>query len=135
MATRKKTWVYNPPKQKKTKPQISEESKQNIQKKGNEIVEKVLKPEYLKPVPEDQKLNHIIDIYTKWYRNYFYFCVKYQCPPDSYSKTFESKFARLEYLAEDEFQYSYMRHTEQWFSTYKGTLNECLDHVTNEIPC
>jgi len=134
MATRKKTWVYSPPKPKKKSSKVPEEMKQYLQEKGDEIVEKIFKPEYLKPVPEEQTLNHIVDIYTKWYRNYFYFCVKYQCPPDSYSSSFENKFVRLEYLGDDKFQYSYMRHTGQWWPTRKMTIDECLKHVMTQIP-
>ena len=78
----------------KKKPKVPEEMKLYLQKKGDEIVEKIFKPEYLEPVPEKQTINHIIDIYTKWYRNCFYFCVKYQCPPDSYLSSFENKFVR-----------------------------------------
>ena len=135
MATRKKTWVYSPPISTKTKPTVPEEMKQYLQDKGNEIVENVFKPEYLELVSEEHKFNHIVDIYTKWYRNYFYFCVKYQCPPNSYPSSFENKFVRLEYLGDDKFQYSYMRHTGQWHPTFKMTIDECLKHVTTEIPC
>lgn len=135
MATRRKTWVYSPPKQKKKSSKVPEEMKQYLQEKGDEIVEKIFKPEYLKPVPEEQTHNHIIDIYTKWYRNYFYFCVKYQCSPDSSLSSIENKFVRLEYLGDDNFQYSYMRHTGQWWPTHKMTIDECMKHVITEIPC
>jgi hypothetical protein len=135
MATRKKMWAYSPPKPTRVKPKVSEEIKLYLQEKGDEIVEKIFKPKYLIPTPEKQILNHIIDIYTKWYRNSFYFCVKYQCPPDSYSSFFESKFAKFEYLGDEKFQYSYMRHTGQWFPTSIMTIDECLDAITTEIPC
>ena len=135
MATRKKTWVYSPPKPTKEKSKVPEEMKQHMQEKGDEVVENIFKPKYLEPTPEEQTLNHIVDIYTKWYRNYFYFCVKYQCPPDSYPSSFENKFVRFEYLGDDKFQYSYMRHTGQWWPTSKMTIDECLEHVTTEIPC
>ena len=134
MATRKKTWIYSPPNPPKTKPKISEHMKQYLPKKGDEIVEKIFKPEYLKPVPENLTINHIVDIYTKWYRNCFYFCVKYQCPPQSYSAFFESKFVKFEYIGDEKFQYSYMRHTGRWIPTSKMTMDECLKHVTSEYP-
>lgn len=135
MATRKKTWVSSPPKPTKTKPKIPEELKQYLQEKGNKIVEDIFKPEYIKIVPEEQTLNHIVDIYTKWHRDYFYFCVKYQCPPGSRPSSFENKFVRFEYLGDDKLQYSYMRHTGQWYPTFKMTIDECLKHVITEIPC
>jgi len=134
MATRKKTWNYCPPSPSKLKPKVSDEMKQYLTKKGNEIVERIFKPEYLKPIPEKQTLNHIVDIYTKWYRNSFYFCVKYKFPPESYSSFLESKFVRFEYIGNDKFQYSYMRHTGKWLPTSKMTIDECLKHVATEMP-
>ena len=107
---------------------------QYLEEKGNEIVEKIFKPEYLVPVPEEQILNHLINIYTKWYRGCFYFCVKYKCPPNANRSSFENKFVRLEYLGDDNFQYSYMRHNGRWNSTFKMTTDECLKKVTMEIP-
>ncbi len=64
MATRKKTWVYSPPKPTKTKPKVPEEMKQHLQEKGDEVVENIFKPKYLKPVPEEQTFTHIVDIYN-----------------------------------------------------------------------
>ena len=106
MATQKKTWNYSPPSLSKVKPNLPEEMKQYLTKKGGEIVEKIFKPQYLKPVPENLTINHIVDIYTKWYRNCFYFCVKCQCPPESYSEFFESKFVKFKYIGDEKFQYS-----------------------------
>ena len=134
MALRKKTWSYGPAKSKKIKPKASEELIQYLQKKGNEIVEKIFKPKYLLTVSEEQTLNQIVDIYAKWYRSSFYFCVKYKCPPDAHRLSFENKFVRLEYLGNDKFQYSHMRHTGKWNPTFKMTTDECLKHVTLEVP-
>ena len=135
MATRKKRWVYSPPKPTKTNPKVPEEIKRYVQEKSNNIVENIFKPKYIKPNTEGYTSNNIVDIYTKWYRNYFYFCVKYERPSGSYPSSFESKFARFEYLGDDKFQYSYMRHTGQWWPTFTMTIDECLEHVTTEIPC
>jgi hypothetical protein len=136
MAKRKKTWSYNPQQPKKSKPKISEEMKQYLQEKADEIVEKIFKPQYLLPISEEQRLNQIEDIYTKWYRNYFYFCVKYISPPDSDSNrsSFENKFVRLEYVGDNEFRYSYLRHNGQWNSTFKMPIDKCLEHVALEVP-
>ncbi len=133
MATRrKKTWVYSPPR--KPKPKVPDDIKSDVQKKGDEIVENIFKPEYVKPLPKTHELNHLIDIYTKWYRNYFYFCSTYACSLDALSSSFESKCARLEYLGENTFELSYMRHTGQWWSLLTGTREECLEHVSTMIP-
>ena len=58
MTSRKKKWRYNPPKPQKPKFNITEEMKQYLKQKGDEIVEKIFKPEYLEPVPEKQVNNH-----------------------------------------------------------------------------
>ena len=134
MATRKKTWTYSPPKISKAKPKVPEEIQEYLTKKGDEIVEKILKPEHLKPLPAEQTLNHAVDIYTKWHRNCFYFCVKYQCPPGSYSSFFESKFVKFEYLGDEKFRYSYMRHTGRWYPISEMTMDECLKHATSMYP-
>ena len=72
-----------------------------------------------------------MDIFTKWYRNYFYFCAKYHNPgPNAISPFFETKFARMEYVAEDQFNLSYMRHTGQWWELFSGlSLNECIETI------
>jgi len=134
MALRKKTWTYGLSKSKKIKPKAPEALIQYLQKKGDEIVEKIFKPKYLLSVSEEETLNQIVDIYTKWHRNYFYFCVKYKCPPDAHRQSFENKFVRLEYLGNDEFQYSHMRHNGKWNPIFKMTTDKCLKHVTSEVP-
>ncbi len=134
MATRK-TWRYNPKKIKEPKPELSEELKRDIKTKADKIVATIFKPEHLSPVSqEEQSLNQMVDIYTKWYRNAFYFCSKYKCPANSIAPFFESKFVKFEYLGEDKFQYSYMRHTGKWYPTSVITLEECLERVASEVP-
>jgi hypothetical protein len=133
MATRKKTWRYSPTKSKKSKPKVPENVIQYLQEKGDEIVEKVFKPEYLMPVTNEKEINQIVDIYTKWHRNSFYFCVKYKCPPGANRTFLENKFVKFEYLGDDEFRYSYMRHTGKWHPTFKMTADECLKHATTEF--
>ena len=65
-----------------------------------------------------------------------YFCVKYISPPDSDSNrsSFENKFVRLEYVGDNEFRYSYLRHNGQWNSTFKMPIDKCLEHVALEVP-
>jgi hypothetical protein len=76
-----------------------ENVKADVERKAAELVEKVLKPQHIKPPPEDVRFNYIVDIYTRWRGNYFYFCAKYHSPgPNAISPFFEVKFARLEYV-------------------------------------
>lgn len=123
-------WLYKPP-PRKPKHDVPEPIKAEVERRVNELVERVLKPEHIKPPPEDKIFNYVVDIYTKWYRNYFYFCAKYCCPaPNAISPFFEDKFARLEYAGGDTFNLSYMRHTGQWFEMFgEITLDECIEAI------
>jgi hypothetical protein len=135
MARRKKIWLPNS--QKYPKPKVPDIIKAELEKKSSELVESVIKTKHIKPPPEDDnRFNYIVDIYTKWYRNYFYFCAEYRCPgPNAISPFFEARFARLEYVGNDHFNLSYMRHTGQWWEIYTElSLNECLAAIRDE-PC
>jgi len=132
VSRKKKTWVYSPPR--KPKPKVPDEVKQALQEKGDEIVGKIFRPEYLEPVPEQLIINHLMDFYAKWYRNYFYFCSKYKCPSEAYSSSFESKFARMEYIGNNKFELSYMRHTGQWVQLEIGTMDDCLKSISTMVP-
>ena len=131
MAKSKKMWVYSPPKP--PKPKVPESVKAEVEKKAIELVEFTLKPK-IEPPPKDECFNYLVDIYTKWHRNYLYFCSKYCSPdPNAISPHFETRFARLEYTGEDRFILSYMRHTGKWWELYEGlTLDECLKAIRDE---
>ena len=127
---RQKIWVYNPP-----KPKVSNAIKRQVEAKATELVSTVLKPEHIKPPPRNPRWNYIVDIYTKWHRNYFYFCAKYACPgPHALSPSFDTGFSRLEYVGsvsqESRFNISYMRHTGRWWEIGHGlSLEECLAEI------
>ena len=85
-----------------------------MNKAAVELVEAILKPRYIKPPLKNEQFNYIVDIDTRWYRNYFYFCAKCACPgPNAISSFFEVKFARLEYAGDDPFHLSFIRYTEE----------------------
>ncbi len=100
------------------------------------MIESELKPRFVKPPPEDLHWNYIVDISSKWYRSYFYFCAQYRCPaPNCISEFFEVKFARLEYVGKDRFNLSYMRHTEQWWELYTDLpLESCFLDIIRSDP-
>ena len=126
MAQKQKMWTWGPAKQPKSK--IPENTKRDLETKANDLVESFLKPTYIKPPPKDKDFNYIIDIFTKWYRGYFYFCSKYHCPsPNAISPFFEDKFARLEYIGNNCFNLAFMRHTGQWLEIHTNlSIDECL---------
>ena len=60
--------MSNPPKQ--TKPKVPELVKSALKEKSDEVIENTLKPKHIKTPPTDNDFNYLVDIYTKWYRNY-----------------------------------------------------------------
>jgi hypothetical protein len=130
MAKSRKMWVFSPSKQSN----LSDDVKAKVTAKAKDIIDTVLKPKHVKPPAEDKPFNYIVDIYAKWHRNYFYFCAKYACPgPNAISPYFEVKFARLEYVGNNQFNLAYMRHTEKWWELYTElSLVECLNAIRDE---
>lgn len=131
--TRKKVWMFAPPKPAKAK--VPDKTKIEVKKKCDEFIETVLKPLHIKPPPEDRDWNYIVDMHSKWYQCYFYFIAIYNSPsPQAIKPSFEVKFARLQYMGNDGFNLSYMRHTEQWFELFEDlSLEECLENI-KEMP-
>lgn len=127
-----RTWILAP--KKTPKPQVPDNLRAEVQAKANDLVEAVLKPQHVKRPPKKPQFNYITDIWTKWHHSYFYFCATYACPgPNAISPSFETQFARLEYVGGNRFNISYMRHTGKWFELFHGlTLQECLDHVRDD---
>lgn len=130
--SRQYQWVYSP--SSAPKPKVPDEIKTEVQEKAQKLVEEVLKPQHVKAPPKDARFNYITDIFTKWYRNYFYFCSTYACPgPNAISPSFESKFARMEYVGDGKFNLAYMRHTEKWWEVFTDlTLDEALETIRDD---
>jgi len=132
MAKQQKMWIYSPPKQPKAG--VPNSLKEEVQTKANKLIQSVLIPTHVLPPPKDMKFNYLIDIYSKWRGSYFYFCSKYCCPgPNAISPFFEAKYARLEYIGNNRFNLSYMRHTGKWWEIRTGlSLDECLSAIRDE---
>ncbi len=128
----RKTWRPSCPKRLGHK--VPESVKVHVKEKADHLIESTLKPDHIKAPPKDTDFNYIVDVYSKWYHSYFYFCSTYRCPsPNAMSAFFESRFARLEYTGDERFSLSYMRHTGQWVELFTNlTLDECLESIRNE---
>jgi hypothetical protein len=128
----KKTW--RPPPPKKARHKVPEKVKIHVKERADHLIESMLKPEHIKPAPKNTHLNYIVDIYSKCYQSYFYFCATYRCPsPNAISEFFENRFARLEYAGNEHFNLSYMRHTGQWRELSTNlSLDECFERIRNE---
>ncbi len=131
MAT-KRRWMYVPPKP--AKPKVPEYLKSVVKTRADEFVETFLKPNFIKERPKDYQWNYPVDIFTKWYQRYFYFCSTWRSPhPDSISEYFEIRFARLEYAGNDKFNVAYMRHTGQWWEIFQGlSLDQCIEEIRTD---
>src|SRR5208283_5775172 len=87
MAT-KKGWMYVPPKPAKLN--VPKFEKAAVKCKADEFVESFLKPTFIKEPPKDYQWNYVVDIFTKWYQWYFYFCSTWRSPsPNAISERLE----------------------------------------------
>lgn len=131
-AKSQKRWVYAP--RKKPPPKVPAELKREVEEKANALVETVLKPRYVPPPPEDPQFNYIEDLYTKWYRSFFYFCAQYRSAgPYALGGHFEARFARMRYAGAGLFDLAFMRYTDEWVEVYAGlTLDGCLASIRDD---
>jgi len=127
----RKMWMYVPPKP--PKPKVPEDLKAEVTAQAETLIEE-WKPQFIKEPPKEDQFNYIVDLYTKWFRGYFYFCAKYACPgPTAISPFFESRSARMEYVGERRFNLAYMRHTGEWIEVEHGlTVNACLEAIRKD---
>ena len=116
------------------KPKVTTLIKSNLEEAAENLIDQVLKPKNVNiPTPECS-FNYLVDIFTKWYGNSFYFCSKYNSPGENaISPSFEMKFARMVYIGDEKFNLSYMRHNDKWFELYRNlTIKECLNAIEHE---
>ena len=132
MAKPRNVWMTIPAK--KSKSSVPDSIKAELEAKATGLIENVLKPKHVQPPPKDQQFNYIIDIGTKWHRNYFYFFSTYACPaPNSLSPTFESKFARLDFVGNAKFALCYMRHNGKWVGLFDAlSVDDCLKAIQDD---
>ena len=127
-------WTSGGSRSKSTGTGVPQAVKIAVATKANELIETVLKPQHVKPPPDNPQFNYIVDIYGKWYQRYFYLCATYHVSgPNAAAPSFEAKFARMEYVGSDSFNLSFMRHTKQWVELYTDlSLDECLESIGDE---
>jgi hypothetical protein len=108
--------------------------KQEVSHKATDLIEKVLKPKHVEPPPKGQQLNYLVDMTTKWLGSKCYFISIYRSPgPHALSPTFETKFARMEYVGDAKFALSFHRHTGQWVRLYDAlSVDECLKAIQDD---
>jgi len=124
---KEKSWILSPKKDSKTK--LTESEKIEIQNYFQPLIDG-FKKQYIQENP-DKEFNYLIDVYSKWYQNYFYLCEKFKSEhPNRLVDEFEEKFVRLKFTAKNQFEFSYFRHTGQWFLVADGlTMEDCRDMI------
>jgi hypothetical protein len=132
MARPRKGWLSTSGKT--AKPTLPGKLRDEVDSKAKELVETVLKPQHVHPPAKDERFNYITDITTRWIGSKYYFLSIYHCPgPDAVSPTFETKFARMEYVEGDKFVLSFMRHTGQWVALYNAvSVDECMKAIKDD---
>ena len=114
----RKQWVVSSSPHVKAK--VTDAIKMELTDNANALIENVIKPNHISPPPTDNDFNYLVDVYSKWYRNYFYFCSTYNCPsPNATAPSFDIKWARMEFVGNNKFNVSYMRHTEKWAEVFQ----------------
>ena len=130
MAKPAKTWVVNSKRPKSAVPELVKKRLANL---ASELIEKELRARYVKRRHKNEKYNYLADIYTKWSRNFFYFCATYRSPEQgAMPQEFEMKFARLEYLGTGKYNLSYQRHNGQWWETDRNVSQARAFQLINE---
>ncbi len=121
-------WVYHPTSKPGTKPPDS--LKLEVVEAAGEIIAD-WKKKFIRPAPKGHDFNYLIDLYTRWRGNYFYLMGTFACPnPRAISPTFDTGFARLEYVGNRLFDLAYMRHTGKWSQTGQAlSLEACLQLI------
>ena len=104
----KMVWVYSPT--------ATKVEKDDISKQFESLIEELKKN--LEPIPEPQKNNHCIDVFSKWRGNFFYIMQKFKTGENGIKDFFELGLARLEFYGENRFNLSFFRHTGKWEPHY-----------------
>src|SRR5262249_28331292 len=131
---KKQQWAWLPSSQGSRPGGVDEAVKVQAEARARELIEQVLKPQHVKPPPEDARSNYITDITLKWHGSSLFFLAISACPgPNAIAPSFEEKFARMRYAGGDRFDLAYMRHTGQWFELHQGlTVDQCLEAIRDD---
>jgi hypothetical protein len=132
MAKPRKAWLFGP--DKKPKSSLPGTVKDEVNAKAKELIENVIKPKHIQPPPQGRQLNYITDITTKWLGSKCYFIsIYHSLGPHAISPTFETKFARMEYVGNAKFALSFMRHTGQWVELYDAvSVDDCMKAIQGD---
>lgn len=116
------------------RPEVPDNIKRELTEQANAFLERKFRPGINKESAEKHGFNYIVDLYTKWWSNYFYLCAKYRRPqPGAQEEFFDVRTTRLEYTGNGRFNLAYMRHTGRWHEVFQGlTIDESLDTIEEQ---
>jgi hypothetical protein len=96
---------------------FSAEGKQAIKEEVDKIIERYMKPSFLKSRDDQVAFGNVQDIYTRWHGHNLILIAKHRGgrgPGGQYVEDFETKSGRLTLVGADLFDVSYFRHTGRW---------------------
>ncbi len=107
--------------------------KRQVKERADAFLDSTLKEQLITKQDASIRDARIVELYTKWRGNFFYFKARFESKrPDAISPFFEEGFARLEYVGEDHFNLAYFRHTGKWWEVYREiTLEQCLEKISD----
>jgi hypothetical protein len=64
--------------------------------------------------------NYPIEVFSDWRGKAFYLCVRYRAPSRRPEDDFVVRHTRMTLTAFGRFDLAYFRHTDRWFTVYRG---------------
>jgi hypothetical protein len=124
-------WVFDP-KAVRRNQKLPDTIKAKVLAEAQTLIDDVPKPQHVKPPGKNERFNYLVDIFSKWHGRFFYFCATYNAPgPNALSPSFETRFARLEYIGNNSFAPAYMRHTGEWWEVFPElTMEQALKSIS-----
>ena len=82
-----------------------------------------------------ESLNYPIEVFTEWRGKVFYINVRYRARSRKVEDDFVVRHTRLTLTGFGRFDLAYFRHTDKWFTVYRGlTAADCIREIEeNEI--
>ena len=79
--------------------------------------------------------NYPVEVFSQWRGAAFYICVRYRARSGRPEDDFIVRSARMTLRGFGRFDLAFFRHTERWFTVYRGlTAAECVDEIEgNEV--
>ena len=91
------------------------------------FIRNTLKPRFL-PIIMPSEFNYPVDIFGNWRAGRYRFLQRYRSGSrQTIVEEFDRPFARIDFMAANNFDIHCMRHNDQWWPLYRGkTLDEAL---------